>query len=490
MPLILGFLAGLLSFFPLLAAPKNPFFDVDPEVMYVSNAVAYIHHKQIVYTDHPGTPYILTIAASFVPFRIWAKYIVHQPFVDWYLLNIDLIFFYSRVLSLTIFVSAIALLLYGIRKFTRSPLAVLTAWLGLLIYPNMLDYGVRIMPETFSLLVFSIWAYIFLSYLDRPRMWKLPLLVFVGGLALATKYTNLALVAIPLVAWPVAKLAKNERIRPQGFMLLLAIGYFSYFLATKPINGGNWLYPTQIRWIINLATHSGLYGTGSPGLDVQGYISTLRSTFQALWPYLLILPVVIILVWKERVRVWQKLIIAVAVIVPLGIFLIFAKFAKLHYQFGNLLVLILVTVYLLRRYRLLLLIVALVALYSLPGIVNRHWLLVEKIESTERLRQFADTHPAESKALWDWSYSREQALVWGYTWSGKYYGEELKRLYPRLADMYGYENLVFRHGCWDQAYARDLAIPSIKAANPDEPFDIQKIPGTEMNLITSRHCSE
>ena len=198
--LILSLFTLVVSVTPIAQKPTSPFFDIDPDVVYVTNAISYIKRHQIAYTDHPGTPYILTLAASYTPLRFYAKYVKHTPFVEWSLTNFSFLVLYSRFFASLLFSLGIYLYLRTIKKYTRSDILTLTAWLLLFIYPNFLRFSVRLTPENLLPLIFALWFSLLVSLIKKNSSKKLLPLNFISGVAFATKFTNLSFPIISALA--------------------------------------------------------------------------------------------------------------------------------------------------------------------------------------------------------------------------------------------------------------------------------------------------
>jgi len=125
MPLLLSLITLIFSVLPFTLGPSSPFFTIDQEVVYVTNALSYVVRKQIPFYDHPGTPGILLLSASFTPLRLWAKYFIHTPFIDWSIKNFTFLMYYSRFFVLIVYCAGLAILLRAVHNFTASRLAVI-----------------------------------------------------------------------------------------------------------------------------------------------------------------------------------------------------------------------------------------------------------------------------------------------------------------------------------------------------------------------------
>jgi hypothetical protein len=97
---ILALLVAILTTSPVIKGGLDRvFYSIDPDVVYTANALLYIKSGFVSYFDHPGTPAIVLISYFLIPFRAYAKFVQHTPFVSWIFGNYALTFFYLRMMQ-------------------------------------------------------------------------------------------------------------------------------------------------------------------------------------------------------------------------------------------------------------------------------------------------------------------------------------------------------------------------------------------------------
>ena len=110
--LLFTLLTFFLSIFPILAnIPGSAFFAIDPDAMYMGNALSFIKSHQIAYLDHPGTPSILSIVLFLFPLQIISKFIYHQNSIIWIYSHLSSVYIYIRIMQALMSSLAIFLLL-------------------------------------------------------------------------------------------------------------------------------------------------------------------------------------------------------------------------------------------------------------------------------------------------------------------------------------------------------------------------------------------
>ena len=119
--IILGILLTLaIGFFVLTPFLKfgtdGVFFSIDPDVVYVSNALSNIKYSVIGFYDHPGIPASSLLTLFLLPFRFYAKFISHENFFQFFVNNYSYEFVYLRVLQDLVFSLGIFILFLSTLK--------------------------------------------------------------------------------------------------------------------------------------------------------------------------------------------------------------------------------------------------------------------------------------------------------------------------------------------------------------------------------------
>lgn len=347
------YILTILTFFvvgyPLLVygIDKTFFFSIDPDVVYLTNAVLYTKHAIISYADHPGTPTIMILYTLFIPIRIIAKYFLNISFPDWSFDNFALVTYVGRFAMLIIFCLSIFFILKSIRNLTKSNLLVFFTWVSLLTFLG-LGQGIQIIPENFLVFLTTLWIFTFTKFV-KYKSYKLNLiLIFISGIAVANKFTAIFLaIASILLIFYIRNINFEQKILRLQLNVLVFFG--SFYLGILPAIKRF----TYIKnWMVSLFLHSGTHGTGPESvLDLKIYIDsagTLISGAPILFIYILVSVFLsAYLLIKRKIRLTEPFIFIFAISI-LGI-IVFAKFPLMHYFVVNFVLLIFCTLYFLSK---------------------------------------------------------------------------------------------------------------------------------------------
>lgn len=502
MPLLLSLILTLSALLPFTVGPASPFFNIDPDVVYVTNALSFIVRRQIPYVDHPGTPYILTLAASYTPLRFYAKYISRLPFIDWSLTNFRWLMAYSRGVAVLIFSLGMFVYLSAIWKLTRSNLSLIVALSMLMSYSPTLFYFTRVIPENFLLITTAIWVWLLFYFLEHPTWWRFALWGLTAVLSLAAKLTSLPQVLIVFFT---------------GFLLLfisakktLLYLIFSVFFCGMGFLVFTWpvrhQYPQIISWSRALAGHTGVYGTGKQTwFDYNTILASSQIIYRSepsMVNIFLLTPLVFLVVWPN-LKSKNRSVIGGVILVTEVFAVLFAKYPNPHYLFSIWLILIVVLLYLINssksHIRVLLVLFILLTLFIPATVINynRYISFHRRLFILARMEQFISDHPPRIMTLWEYGDTKDFSLLWGRSWSGEFYGTQLSQIYPKLGEMISLTNYRNNTGqisdlysvCWDQLYLRTLLVGKFMSTHAGRYFVISATPDPEMVLITSNHCS-
>lgn len=459
------------------------FYSIDPEVMYVSNALSYIKTHQIQYIDHPGTPTILALAYLLWPGRIYAKLIAQTPFVLWALKNYDLVFFYLRLGQGMIFGVTIWIFLKVTRTITHSHLAVLFAWLVLLIFSPVLRLGSGITPETWSFLLISIWLWPLTKFLTKPGVEMIPVLGLISGLAVANKFTNLFLVpASVILALTLKSLLWRQRLANSLIALLAAIAGF--VMGTWPIRDK---YRLLADWVMKVATSTGIHAGGEKALLnlPTHWQSILTVHRQEPWMTVGIVLIIIISITQRRLRV-------LASVFMIGV-IVFAKYPLGYYQLANYTILMfLLTVLLSRLPKTFITALILVLLFSVRSSISDYLTSISSaIAKTVALETFIREHPAKKATVWEWGRAKDQAILWSTSsdWHGSVFAAEKEALRLPFYELSAIPAEKVFDLCWDQLYMQKISAPAFLDKYEQQPLNYRSIKGNDdMILIESSHC--
>ncbi len=481
---------------PIITRPTSPFYSIDPDIHYVSNAVEWITIGQISYTNHPGTPLHMFLGSSYWPLRVWAK-IHHTSFLEWSTVNIDLLLWYSRGFISVIFVFSIYLTLCGWFAISESRTTSLIGIAILLSFYPFTVIPVSIRAENMLFLLFSIWLVLY-SVWHRDKLdFPMRLMALCSGVMLASKFTSITIIPITLAlgfsrAVKSKKAIFNVVLRVAMDSLLIALGFI---VTTWPIHDR---YSQIFRWAIALFSHAGVYGGGETKvLDIASWTvhatAGLRSTP---WLFLLVLTAIAVLFSRKFTNSRTPgLLLGLSI---LG-WLAFFKYPQDYYQTVNLFLtitaILLIFKSLSTSLRQLVLIVSIILAIST---ISRQSVNVrEEVENSAALEVFVSTQKIDGPAIWEYGKSKPFSLLWSRVWAGRFNAAQLARTYPYLYDL---ENLSFvgdHNGnsvpidnlCWNALYIQQVSYSDFITANPQyksTPFE--RISGTKMLLLKQPQC--
>lgn len=320
------------------------FYNLDPDVVYVTNALLYTKYAIISYMDHPGTPTIMLLYYLLFPLRIIAKYILHQGFIQWSFDNYAFLTFYLRTLYLAITGATLFIYLKLIEGIIKSKALVAVAFL-LIFSSGILSWAISIAPEAPSLLLVAIWLIFFAKFLKTPKYSLSVIMVFISGIAVANKFTN-AFLVIPAIFLPL--FIQREKL---GRKFIMVEANFTIFVQAFLIG----IWPIRDRllgivdWVRKLYSHTEKYGVGAKKVfDWNSYYSSLNALAHSnplvfIFIALAILLVIGLFVAKKL----QKGDAAVSFVFFTGLagFLIFSKYSAIHYNYVNIFLIVFCAVY-------------------------------------------------------------------------------------------------------------------------------------------------
>ena len=488
-----------LSILPVITnAPQGIFFGMDPDAVYVANALSYIKSHQIQFMGHPGTPTILLIAYSFTPLRLFAKYIIHQPFIDWAFLHYHAIFTYARLFQALVFGVSVFIFLTAVHHLSRSRLAVIFAWVALMAFRPVPFLGSVIAPETLSVALVSLWLLGFSLFLTKRFSALLLILSFLAGLAVANKTTNITLVLASLTL-------SVLRFRRYPLFSKLVHLFLNALIVSIGFLGGIWPIHNTIIQILKLnfdfASHTGIHGGGSQTfIDFSLFLSNTRA-FHQQGPFILPLLIIGLLLVVFHLRFTKKLSteIPLLYLVTLPVFIVFLKFNLFHYELANYLIFIfLISTYLATHLKPSLIFFSLFILWYLPISTQSYFRGINiQVNQAVALESYIKDHPPKIATAWVWGLARDFAYIWARDWTGGLFDSQIKRYRPDLLEVKSdfqkinlnkYDQKKVFDVCWDQLYLQQDLVPKFTALYPDRILTVGSIPNTRMAVISSAHC--
>lgn len=243
----------------------------DPEYIYLINALSISKLRPVGHIDNPGTT-VMEIGAVIINVAYFLSPSGGKDLMTDVLQNPDR---YIGILNgVLIFIIAFILLWLGLIVTKKSQ----NLWAGLIlqITPflsiNLLEHAwTKVSPE--PLLIFTsllLSGIIVVYYFDENRNSRYYYLFFalISGFGLATKATFLPVVIIPFFLL-------SGVFRKTGYLLFVILFFVIFTLPAWPE------YSNMYTWYYNLATHTGIYGSGESGMiDASQYLVSFGRIIQ------------------------------------------------------------------------------------------------------------------------------------------------------------------------------------------------------------------
>lgn len=498
--LLIVLLSATIAF--LIAAPvlkgglDKVFYSVDPEVMYVANALLFIKNGLISYADHPGTPAIVFISYSLIPFRFIAKYIEHSSFITFIFNNLSFIFIYLRILQSGVIFVSLLLAGFGLRLLTKSILPVLLLFLMLLSFSTFYFAGTAISAEPLTYLIISFWLLLLTLYLKDSRNKYLIGLCFLAGFSFANRATNLFTVPASLVLILFSQKTWMKKFF-MGF-ISLAVSYGGFLVGIMPLRRNP---VTVFEGVFKFANSTGIHLTGEHKLfDLQTYISSVNILLKSdsIAAMILLSGLVLAIISLVVGRRVQKILSLLVIIFSIAV-LIYAKFPMSHYQNANYFIISFVTAIL--AYNLskkLCLILILVLLFFFTPVAERYINEVTGLQNHYySIEESVKNNPSKFATVWDWWSSRDFAYLWIRDYSIGLFDEELSALPVKIYQLDSplvkietsyYEEKDIFDVCWDRMYVQQISLDRLTKMYPKIQNMVQEVPNTNLYLISSSHC--
>lgn len=226
---------------------------VDPESAYMMNGVAWAAGYGMMLNAHPGTT---TILLAGLVTRIGAYLNGQSDVVEFGLKHYETLIYASRALQIVIMAAALWVGGIIVLRTTRSAVAVAMFQCAPFVSFHAINLGATLTPE--SLLMTSAvigMALVIKAALDeQPPTSGLGFaqgIVFAIGLSSKYLYAPLAILSVALL--------RNWR----AYLVATVVGVVGFFALNRVFNP--LVFSSGFRWLVDLATHKGIYGHGEPG---------------------------------------------------------------------------------------------------------------------------------------------------------------------------------------------------------------------------------
>lgn len=260
-----------------LSSRKGDFWwtvNQDPDYAYLLNSLIVANFDSPGHVDHPGTP-VQVLGAIVLHIRYlfssWFASVANNLTDDVLTHSESYLYWINYTL---VALSALSLLVVGLGAFLVSRNLLLSLILQTTPFLTMRTLTVseasRVAPEPLlfcisQLIVLLLVIYWYDKNADRSR-WFAVGMGILFGLGMATKITF-----VPMIFFLLLVADWRRKLLAIG----VAIGAFVF--ATLPIIP---YYGGVLDWLVTLTTHTGIYGTGKPGLvEAASFSSNLSKIF-------------------------------------------------------------------------------------------------------------------------------------------------------------------------------------------------------------------
>ncbi len=242
----------------------------DPEMAYYFSSLSYLQGAPLVYIDHPGTPVELLGALFFLSTYLLTRQL-GVSFVDFNLSHPEVFLSLARAfISLACIATLIFLAFTFWKGQNRSNalLAVSLAAMYFTIHPLALNLAVAWSHNAFNFPLGTLLLIFLYCAVREERQTYLREIILMGAatgfLTAITIYHATWVIGSGLAFFLLALLRKEGFTKALLAASLTGVSALAGFcLATLPIASS---YPQFAKWVLNLLTHQGRYGSGEIGM--------------------------------------------------------------------------------------------------------------------------------------------------------------------------------------------------------------------------------
>lgn len=396
------------------------FYSIDPDMVYMANALLYIKSGIIAYIDHPGTVSISALSISFLPIRFFVKLILGQNFIEWSFFNFEILTLYSRIFQSLLFSAGIFVFLRTLDGVAKSVLSQILGLLLLLLFLPIYYIGSSISSEAVTFLIAALWIFYFAKgYKNEFK--NINTISFLGGLMVASRATAFVYVLAALLT-----LLNKLKYKINLNKMLVSLGFISIGFVVG-------LYPLKqhvidvLKRVVFFATSSGVHGAVIDSTNVFGnYLTSLKTFFYRDPAFCVIVAITLGLSLKRMANNKNDILGQLGLLFFAGI-LLYAKFPLAHYQTFNYLFLcylfVVFTSKLSRPYKYIIIVITTIAV--LPVFKTFNINLNQAIVMSSNLDKHVDLLAKEGTVVWEWARSTDFAKIWIRDWGGGIYDDYL-----------------------------------------------------------------
>lgn len=491
----------LISFWPLIYNSfVGMFFSLDPDVMYVANSFLFLKTGNVYYFDQPGTPAVMMMSGALFLLSLYVKFFPNIPFILYSIDHFDLIFMFLRLVQSLVLFAALIISFNSLVKLTKTWISVLILSSLLLLLPPFYYLGVSISAEALSFLFVTLWLSAVVGILTGGKKRGIYLIFFWAGLSVAVRATNFFLLPASLVFLPVSwKNKLTDNIKEVFVSCAVSVSGFAL---------GIWPVLPKINLLLSnifsFASATEIHGAGKRALfDFSAYFYSVRqllhSNFEAVVAVSIMSALFLTgILRKDRI---VKKISFLGFIFILGI-MTFAKFPLAHYQTFNYYVVAFLSVFLIikmfQRYAFI--IPAVLLIFYVPSIFKSYLASTTSlIRESAYVDKYVGINAASSINLWQWSRSKEFAIVWTRDYAPIVFDKSIGKMRYPIYELVGnykvrvsnVEEKNLFDACWDNLFIQEGLLEDLILKYPGMGrYKADKLEGAPLYAIQTNFCSK
>lgn len=482
--LLIIFVVVTISLPAIIGGKESTFYSIDPDIMYVGNAISYVKNKQLHYFDHPGVFSIILLSKAYIPLRLYAKYFSKEGFVSWSFTNYDFLFHYSRVYESVILTIGLVAFLCSLYLITRKYSSIVLGMLLLLIFPPFYNLGFSISAETTSFMLSAFVILFVCIFINNNKYIYLWLATLISGIAFGNRITAISITIMPLLAilfFTEKNISKKITNLLKGFIII----FIGFIISLWPLRDRVIIIS---KHILKLSSGTEIHGGGKQVFfELESYIRNFTTGFYSNPKVFIIVILSIIISIMTTLIMKNKLkkYVATLSVSILLFFLAFAKFPLLHYQLINYLIFCFILIFnicnLSNKY---LVVTSLILIYlATPIFKNSLKILSINVNNAIKLKELLDSNYTDLNKLFSWSNTKEFATIWTNDWAGQIFEKELKK--NKLSE-YDDKNIDW---CNRQLVINKIQFEKIITKNPNLILNYSKLPSVDLFVVKMPSCT-
>lgn len=497
--LLIAMASLIIGVLPYLSRSVNSlFFNMDPDPMYIGNALQLLQTGRVFFMDHPGTPLISLIAFSYLPIKIYVDFFLHiSNFAVYFFQHLDFVYLYTRTLMLGVYFIGIFLFHFVLYKKYKSILV--NIFFGSMLFLDPMHIGMYwgITPEVLAFTLTATWFYLINKYDETNNVKFILIGSFLTGVIFATKMSFLFVTPATFLYLYFKYGGNLKGLTGKGILFLRS----AVFAATGFLLG---IFPLwyKLREVVSYISsyffHTGKMGGGEVGLLSLG---VFRNSLLGMFTHPLILIIFLLFVF-QAINLLKKEVLVKSVLISgtLGLFA-FMKYTDFHYQTANILLAVLAASVIFAKLPVVYksVILAILLVFFADSVQQNFKARRQIVSESYYLQNFLDSKKVPGKIVWEYARARDYSALRSVEWSGFSLLEDFNTAFPNTLyldwrDLSKIAAFPYKPGtplnsvCWKILVLQGQSWDNFIRAQKDPAMYIKEdIPGTGMLSVTYRN---